>query len=329
MSTQADRQLSTRQAIIEAIAQEFRRDSSAVYIGEDVGPAEGVFKQTEGLHAEFGDSRVIDTPISEAGMFGMSVGAAMSGVRPIVEIMFGDFLTLIMDQLVNHAAKIHYLSGGGFRVPLVLRTAIGVGGVLGATHSQTLYSWPANIPGLKIVAPSTPADAKGLMTTAMRDDNPVLYFEDRMTYNLKGHVPEEEYAIDLGKADVKREGDDVTLIAFSRMVHIALKAADMLESEGISAEVIDPRTIVPLDRDGLIASVEKTGRAVVVDGGHELYGITGEVAATVAEGAFDYLDAPVLRLGAPHNPVPCSKTLEKFMVPTPEQIVGKVKQMYG
>jgi len=329
MSTQAERELSTRQAIIEAIAQEFRRDPATVYIGEDVGPAEGVFKQTEGLHAEFGDNRVIDTPISEAGMFGMTVGAAMSGMRPIVEIMFGDFLTLVMDQLVNHAAKIHYLSGGGFRVPMVMRTGIGVGGVLGSTHSQTFYSWAANVPGLKVVAPSTPADAKGLMTSAIRDDNPVLYFEDRMTYNYKGSVPEGEHLVELGRADVKREGTDVTLIAFSRMVHIALKAAEKLEAEGISAEVVDPRTIAPLDKEGLIDSVLKTGRAVVIDGGHELYGVTGEVAATVSEGAFDYLDAPVLRLGAPHNPVPCSKTLEKFMVPTPEQIVAKVMSMYG
>ena len=262
-------------------------------------------------------------------MMGVATGAAMAGMRPIIEIMFGDFLTLIMDQLVNHAAKIHYVSGGGFTVPLVYRTAVGVGGVLGSTHSQNFYSWPANVPGLKVIAPSTPADAKGLMTTAIRDNNPVLYFEDRMTYNMKGHVPEGEYAIPLGKADIKRKGDDVTLIAFSRTVHVALKAALMLEADGISAEVVDPRSIVPLDREALISSVEKTSRAVIIDGGHEQYGITGEIAAIVSEGAFDYLDAPVMRIGAPFNPVPCSKTLEVHMVPTPEQVVAKVRSMYG
>ena len=329
MSTPTERELILRLAIVEAIAQEMRRDSDVFYLGEDVAEAEGVFKQTEGLWKEFGDARVIDTPISEAGMMGVATGAAMAGMRPIIEIMFGDFLTLIMDQLVNHAAKAHYVSGGGFSVPLVYRTAIGVGGVLGSTHSQNFYSWPANVPGLKVVAPSTPGDAKGLMTAAIRDNNPVLYFEDRMTYNMKGNVPEAEYSIPLGTADIKRAGSDVTLIAFSRMVHIALDAADRLEAEGISAEVIDPRTIVPLDTETLIESVARTGRAVVIDGGHELFGITGEVAATVAEGAFDYLDAPVLRLGAPFNPVPCSKTLEAHMVPTPERIVQKVRSMYG
>ena len=329
MSTPAERELILRLAIVEAITQEMQLDPEIFYIGEDVGEAEGVFKQTEGLWKTFGDARVIDTPISEAGMMGVATGAAMAGMRPIIEIMFGDFLTLIMDQLVNHAAKAHYVSGGGFTVPLVYRTAIGVGGVLGSTHSQNFYSWPANVPGLKVVAPSTPADAKGLMTAAIRDDNPVLYFEDRMTYNMKGPVPEGEYALPLGQADIKREGSDVTLIAFSRMVHIALKAAELLEADGISAEVVDPRTIVPLDTETLIESVAKTSRAVVIDGGHERYGITGEIAATVAEGAFDYLDAPVLRLGAPFNPVPCSKMLEVHMVPTPEQIVNKVRSMYG
>ena len=326
---QTERQISLKAAAIEAIAEEFRRDPETFYIGEDVGVAEGIFKQTQGLHAEFGDRRVIDTPISEAGMFGLTVGAAVAGMRPIVEIMFSDFLTLVMDQLVNHAAKIHYLSGGGFRVPLVLRTAIGVGGVLGSTHSQTLYAWPAHVPGLKLAAPSTPADAKGLMTAAIRDDNPVLYFEDRMTYNLKGPVPEGEHIVELGVADIKRKGSDVTLIAFSRMVHVALEAADALAAKGISAEVVDPRSIVPLDTETLIDSVARTGRAVVIDGGHELYGIGAEVAATVAEGAFDYLDAPVMRVGAPHNPVPCSKPLEAMMVPSADQVVAKVERMYG
>ena len=329
MSMQTDRQLSLRQAIIEAIEHEMGRDPEVFYIGEDVGEAEGVFKQTEGLFRTFGGDRVIDTPISEAGMMGVATGAAMTGMRPIIEIMFGDFLTLIMDQLVNHAAKIHYVSAGGFTVPLVYRTAVGVGGVLGSTHSQTFYSWPANVPGLKVIAPSTPADAKGLMISAIRDNNPVMYFEDRMTYNMKGAAPEGDYSIPIGKADIKRDGEDVTLIAFSRMVHVALEAADLLQKAGIEAEVFDPRSISPLDKDTLIESVSKTGRAVVIDGGHELYGITGEIASVVAEGAFDFLDAPVMRIGAPHNPIPCSKTLEALMVPRAEQIVAKVREMYG
>lgn len=328
MSMPAEREMILRLAIVEAITQEMNRDGDVFYIGEDVGEAQGVFKQTEGLWKTFGDERVIDTPISEAGMMGIATGAAMAGMRPVIEIMFGDFLTLIMDQLVNHAAKIHYVSGGGFSVPLVYRTAVGVGGVLGSTHSQTFYSWPANVPGLKVVAPSTPADAKGLMISAIRDNNPVMFFEDRMTYNMKGPVPEGDFSVPLGKADIKREGTDVTLVAFSRMVHVALKAAEMLEEEGISAEVVDPRSIVPLDKETLVNSVAKTSRAVVIDGGHELYGITGEIAASISEEAFDYLDAPVMRIGAPHNPIPCSKTLEVLMVPTAEQVVTKVRSMY-
>ena len=251
--------------------------------------AEGILRQTQGLHAEFGDRRVIDTPIFEAGMFGMAVGAAVAGMRSVVEIMFSDFLTLVMDQLVNHAAKIHYLSGGGFSVPLMLRTIIGVGGVLGSTHSQTLYAWPAHIPGLKLAAPSTPADAKGLMTTAIRDDNPVLNLEDRMTYNLKGSVPEGGHIVELWVADVKREGSDVTLIAFSRMVHVALEAAEALAEKGVSAQVVDPRSIVPLDTETLIESVAGTGRAVAeilgrADGFNK--GRGGSAGLTVREAGF-------------------------------------------
>ena len=329
MSTQAERNVISRLAVVEAIAQEMRSDPDVFYIGEDVGEAEGVFKQTQGLFGEFGDQRVIDTPISEAGFVGVGVGAAFAGMRPVIEIMFGDFLTLVMDQLVNHAAKMHYLSLGGFKVPMVLRTAVGVGGVLGSTHSQTFWSWPANVPGLKVVAPSTSADAKGLMTAAIRDDSPVLFFEDRMLYNKKSYVPAGEHIVEIGKGEIKREGTDVSLIGLSRMTHIALEAADELEKIGISAEVVDPRSIMPLDRELLIQSVTKTGRAVVIDGGHLEYGITGEIASTVAEGAFDYLDAPVMRLGAPHNPIPCNKPLEPFMVPSAAQVVDKVKQMFG
>lgn len=329
MSTPAEQEMIMRGAVVDAVAQAMRRDSDVFYIGEDVGAAEGVFKQTEGLFTEFGEQRVVDTPISEAGFVGVGIGAAMAGMRPIIEIMFADFMTLILDQLVNHAAKMNYLSLGGFRVPMVLRTAVGIGGVLGSTHSQTFWSWPANVPGLKVVAPSTPADAKGLMASAILDDSPVLFFEDRMLYNKKGPVPTGDHLVEIGKGVIRREGSDVSLIALSRMNHVALDAADKLEQRGISAEVVDPRSIMPLDRDLLIESVAKTGRAVVIDGGHEAYGITGEIAATVAEGAFDYLDAPVVRLGAPHNPIPCNKPLEPFMLPSAEQIVAKVEQMFG
>jgi len=323
------RQISLKAALLEALIQEMKRDPNVYYMGEDVGVAGGIFKQTEGLFDEFGSQRVIDTPISEAGMFGIAVGSAMSGMRPIVEIMFGDFITLVMDQLVNHAAKVHYLSAGKFSVPMVLRTAIGVGGVLGATHSQSLHAWLAHIPGLKVVMPSCPSDAKGLLAGAIRDNNPVIFFEDRMTYNDKGLVAEEDFVIPLGKADVKQQGSDVSIIAISRTVQAALTAAEMLAKEGISVEVIDPRTIAPLDAETIIQSVKKTSRAIVIDGGHELYGVTGEIAALIGEKAFDYLDAPVMRIGAPHTPIPYNKVLEPLMIPNAEQIVEKIKQMFG
>ena len=326
---QVNREISLKAALLEALFQEMKRDPNVFYLGEDVGVAGGIFKQTKGLFNEFGDQRVIDTPISEAGMFGLAVGSAMSGMRPIVEIMFGDFITLVMDQLVNHAAKAHYLSAGKFSVPMVLRTAIGVGGVLGATHSQSLHAWLAHIPGLKVVMPSCPSDAKGLLAGAIRDNNPVIFFEDRMTYNNKGLVYEGECVIPLGEADVKREGKDVSIIAISRCVRAALTAADLLAEKGISAEVIDPRTIAPLDTETIIQSVKKTSRAIVVDGGHELYGITGEIASVIAEKAFDYLDAPVMRIGAPHAPIPYNKVLEPLMIPSAEQIVDKVQHMFG
>jgi len=323
------REITLKSAIIEALQNELRRDPTVFYLGEDVAEAEGIFKQTEGLYKEFGAERIIDTPISEAGMFGMAVGAAMSGMRPIVEIMFADFLTLVADQLVNHAAKTHYLSVGTYSTPLVLRTAIGVGGLLGATHSQALYAWAAHIPGLKVVLPSTAADAKGLCTAAIRDNNPVLFCEDRMTYNKKEPVPEGEYFLPLGQACIKREGTDVTLVAISRQVYMALEAAEQLAEQGISAEVVDPRTLVPLDTKTIVDSVKKTSRALIIDGATELYGVTGEIAATISEHAFDYLDAPVMRLGAPHAPVACCKPLESLMVPSVQQIVAKVKGMFG
>jgi pyruvate/2-oxoglutarate/acetoin dehydrogenase E1 component len=309
------RAITYRAAVLEALFSEMRRDGSVIMLGEDIGAADGVFKQTEGLFAEFGAERVIDTPISESGAFGIAVGAAMTGQRPVFEVMFGDFITLIMDQLVNQAAKINYMSAGQFRAPLVVRTAVGVGGNLGPQHSQSLHAWPVHIPGLKVVAPASPADAKGLMAAAIRDDSPVLFFEDRMLYNLREAVPEGDHVVPIGSAVIKCEGSDVTIIAVSRMLHTALAAAGLLAKEGISAEVVDPRSLVPLDVETLVASVKKTSRAIVVDGGYRQYGITGEIASAVAEHAFDCLDAPVLRIGGADVPIPFSKTLEPLVLP--------------
>jgi len=314
------RPLSYRTAVLEALFGEMRRDDSVILMGEDIGAAGGVFKQTEGLFAEFGAERVIDTPISESGAFGIAVGAAMTGQRPVFEVMFGDFITLVMDQLVNQAAKVSYMSGGQFKVPLVVRTAVGVGSNLGPQHSQSLHAWLTHIPGLKVVMPSTPADAKGLMAAAIRDDGPVAFFEDRMLYNVRSDVPEEDYVVPIGAAEVKRAGKDITLIATGRMVQTALAAAELLASEEISAEVVDPRTLVPLDVATLVDSVKKTSRAVVVDGGYRQYGITGEIAATVTEHAFDWLDAPVIRIGGADVPIPFSASLEPLVLPDAQRL---------
>lgn len=321
------RSLTYRAAVLEALVGEMRRDDAVIMLGEDIGAAGGVFKQTDGLFAEFGAGRIIDTPISESGAFGIAVGAAMAGQRPVFEVMFGDFITLIMDQLVNQAAKLNYMSAGQFKVPLVVRTAVGIGGNLGPQHSQSLHAWSSHIPGLKVVMPSTPVDAKNLMVAAIRDDNPVLFFEDRMLYNLRGDVPEGDYLVPIGSADVKREGSDVTIIATSRMVHTALAAADLLVKDGISAEVVDPRSLVPLDIATLVTSVKKTSRAIVVDGGYQQYGVTGEIAATIAEYAFDHLDAPVIRFGSADVPIPFSRTLESLMLPDAENLAQAAAAM--
>lgn len=315
------------EAVRETIAEELRRDPLVFFMGEDIGRAGGVFKILVGLHDEFGSARVIDSPISEAGLVGLGVGAALTGMRPIVEIMFGDFMTLAMDQIVNQAAKLRYMSGGQARVPLTIRATLGAGRSSAAQHSQSLHAWTAHIPGLKVAIPSTPADAKGLLKTAVRDDNPVIVYEDKMMYGLKGAVPAGDYTIPFGQADVKREGSDVTVIATSSMVHVALAAAETLAGDGISAEVIDPRTLVPLDEEALIASVAKTSRAVIIDEGYRGFGITGELASVVYEGAFDYLNAPVARIGAMDVPVPFSKPLEDATIPGEQQIVDAVRAM--
>jgi pyruvate/2-oxoglutarate/acetoin dehydrogenase E1 component len=317
------------QAVNEALAEELRRDPTVFVIGEDVAEAGTPFKVLSGLVDEFGPERVLDSPISEAGITGLGVGAAMTGMRPIVDIMFGDFLTLVMDQLVNQAAKAHYMSGGELKVPLTLRTTLGATRRSAAQHSQSLQAWVAHAPGLKVVLPATPHDAKGLMKSAIRDDNPVVVIEDKMDYGVKGEVPDEEYTIPLGVADVKRAGEDVTIVSTSSMVRVALAAAELLEADGISAEVVDPRTLSPLDTGTLVRSAEKTGRAIVVDEGHRGYGVTAEIASVIADGAFYNLDAPVKRLGALDVPVPFSPTLEDVTVPTPELVVQTARELCG
>src|SRR5258707_10340905 len=312
----AVRELTMAEAVREALSEEMRRDPSVFIMGEDVAEAGTPFKVLSGMVEEFGKSRVIDTPISEPGFTGIGVGAAMTGLRPVVDIMFGDFLTLVMDQLVNQAAKVHYMSGGAWKVPMVLRTTLGASRRSAAQHSQSLHAWLSHVPGLKVVLPSTPYDAKGLLKTAIRDNNPVVFFEDKMMYKLKGPVPEEEYTIVLGVADGKRAGEDITIVATSSMVQVALGAAELLEKIGLSAEGSGPRTTWPLDEKTLVESAKKTSRAMVVDEGYGRYGVTGEIASVIAEGAFYNLEAPVKRMGAMHVPIPFSPPLEDVTVPT-------------
>ncbi len=323
------RVLTFGEAVKEAIAEEMRRDPRVFIMGEDVAEAGTPFKVLLGLVDEFGPQRVIDSPISEAGIAGLGVGAAITGMRPIIDIMFGDFITLTMDQMVNQAAKTHYMSGGKLKVPMVLRTTLGATRRSAAQHSQSLHVWLSHVPGLKVVLPSTPYDIKGLMKSAIRDDNPVVIFEDKMMYQLKGPVPEGDYTIPFGVADVKRVGTDITLVATSSMVQVALDAAEKLAEIGVSAEVIDPRTTVPLDKQALIDSAKKTSRAIVIDEGYEQYGVTAEIASLIADGAFYYLDAPVKRMGAMNVPVPFSPVLEDVTVPTPQGVVEMAKMLCG
>ena len=323
------REITFGQAIKEAIAEEMRRDERVLIMGEDVAEAGTPFKVLLGLVDEFGKERVLDTPISEPGFTGIGVGLALTGMRPIVDIMFGDFIGLVMDQMFNQAAKIHYMSGGKLKVPMVLRTTMGATRRSGAQHSQSLHAWMSHIPGLKVAIPATPYDAKGLMKTAVRDDNPVIIFEDKMQYPVKGFVPEEEYTLAFGVADIKRPGSDITLVATSSMVYVALEAAEALAQLGVSAEVIDPRTTTPLDKETLINSAKKTSRAIVIDEGYNHFGTTAELAATIAEGAFYYLDAPVKRLGAMDVPVPFSPVLEDLTVPTAEKVVEMARVLCG
>jgi len=338
MAVEARRLLTTSKAISEAVAQEMEQDPSVFVMGEDIGVYGGIFGATEGLLAKYGPERVMDTPISETGFIGAAVGAALSGMRPIAELMFVDFFGVCMDQIYNHMAKIHYESGGSLKVPVVITTAIGGGYSDGAQHSQTLYGLFAHLPGMKIVIPSTPHDAKGLMISAIRDDNPVLYMFHKgvmglgwMTPNPRatGEVPEEPYTIPIGRADVKREGRDLTIATVSLMVHRALDAAERLSADGIEAEVLDLRSLVPLDREAIVESVQKTHRLLVVDEDYKSFGMTGEVITTAVEGAFDYLDAPPARVAYPDVPIPYSRPLERFCLPDPDKIVAAARRLIG
>jgi acetoin:2,6-dichlorophenolindophenol oxidoreductase subunit beta len=316
------REIMYRDAIREAMAEEMRRDPSVFLMGEDVAEHGGNFLVTTGLLEEFGEERVFDTPLSESAIVGAGVGAAMMGMRPIVEIMFADFVTIAMDAIVNHAAKVNYMSGGLVTAPMVVRlAAYGAGRRSGAHHSQSIESYLTNVPGLTIVAPSTAYDAKGLLKTAIRNPNPVIFLEHKMLYAKKGEVPEGEYLLPLGVADIKREGTSLTVISYGRMVDVSLAAARTLEKQGVSAEVIDLRSLQPLDEETILTSVRKTGHLMIVHEAPVRGGFGGEVAAVVAEKALGYLDAPIRRVGAPWVPVPFSPTLEDAYVPQETDVV--------
>jgi len=322
------RKITYRDALREALREEMLRDETVFVLGEDVGRHwGGAFRVTKGLAKEFGDERVRDTPISESAIIGVATGAAITGMRPVAEIMFGDLSALAMDQIANQAAKLRYMFGGQAKVPLVIRTPFGAGVNIAAHHSQSLEAWFMHVPGLKVAVPSTPYDAKGLLKTAIRDDNPVMFFEHKLLYSVEGPVPEEEYTVPLGVADVKREGEDVTIFATLYMVHKSLAAAEELSKEGISAEVVDPRTLVPLDKQAIVNSVKKTGRIVIVTEDCKTGGVSAEIAALVAEEAIDYLDAPVKRVAEPDTPIPFSPPLEKFVIPDEKRIIGAVKEV--
>ena len=315
-------------AIRLSLADEMRRDSSVYVFGEDVALG-GPFGVTKGLADEFGANRLVNTPISEGTVMGLAIGAATAGLRPVVEIMFIDFVTLAMDQLVNHAAKLHYMSGGQLKIPLTVRVQCGISGTMGAHHSQSLEAWLAHVPGLKVVMPSSPADARGLLKLAIRDDNPVVFIEHRGLYWVKGDVPDVDVAVPIGQAAVLRAGDQMTIVALANMVAPALAAAEELAAAGIAAEVIDPRSVSPLDIDTIATSVKKTGRLIVVHEAVEQGGIGAEIVARLQQEAFYYLDSPIIRVGAPFAPVPASPTLEKEFLPGKERIIEAARKAIG
>jgi pyruvate dehydrogenase E1 component beta subunit len=319
--------LTMREALNQAMKEEMRRDPSVFLLGEEVGQYQGAYKITQGMVQEFGEWRVRDTPIAEQAIAGIAVGAAFVGMRPIAEMMTFNFSILALDQIVNHAAKYRYMSGGQIRCPMVMRGPSGAAAQVAAQHSQAFESWFAHIPGLVVVMPSSPKDAKGLLKSSIRDDNPVIFMENEVLYNLKGEVPDGEFTIPLGQGELKREGTDVTIVAWSRSVQFALQAAELLAKDGVGAEVVDPRTLRPLDEELIFDSVRKTNRCVVVEEGWRYAGFGAEIADRVQRECFDALDAPVLRVSAADVPMPYSRMLEKAYLPQPERVVEAAKQV--
>lgn len=316
-----------REALCEAMSEEMRRDPNVFLMGEEVAEYDGAYKVSKGMLAEFGEKRVIDTPIAELGFTAIGVGAAMNGLRPIIEFMTWNFAILAADQIINHAAKMLQMSGGQFHVPIVFRGGNGSAGQLAATHSQSFDAMYANIPGLKVISPSTPYDAKGLLKAAIRDDDPVLFMESERMYGDKGEIPDGEYLLPIGKADIKREGTDVTIVSFNKMMKVALGAAEELAKEGISAEVIDLRTIRPMDHETIIRSVMKTNRIVVVDENWPFGSVSSEIAFRVQKDAFDHLDAPVIRVNQADTPLPFAPNLIEASLPTVPKVVRAVKEV--
>jgi pyruvate/2-oxoglutarate/acetoin dehydrogenase E1 component len=316
-----------REALNQAMREEMHRDETVFLVGEEVGAYNGAYKVSKGLLDEFGPKRVLDTPITELGFTGLGVGAAMAGLRPIVEMMTFNFSLLALDQIVNSAAKMLYMSGGQVGAPMVIRGPGGAGHQLSAQHSQALEAWFCHIPGLKVVTPSTPADAKGLLKTSIRDNNPVIFIESEVLYGLKGEVPEGEYTIPLGVAEIKRPGNDVTVVAHAKMVHVAIEAAKELANEGIEAEIIDPRTLRPLDTETILQSIRKTNRAVIVEEGWPFCGIGAQVVDTIQHQAFDYLDAPILRVTGLDIPMPYAKPLEHLHAPDKARVIDAVHRV--
>ncbi|MEM3606480.1 MAG: alpha-ketoacid dehydrogenase subunit beta [Candidatus Bathyarchaeia archaeon] len=321
------RELTYAEAIREALRNALIKNPKVFLIGEDIGAYGGAFKITNGFLEEFGAERVKDTPISEVAIVGAAIGAALMGLKPIAEIMYMDFIPICLEQLANQAAKIRFMSGGKLKVPIIVRTQYSLGRAHGAQHSQFIPAWFLQVPGLKVALPSTPYDAKGLFNQALKEENPVLYIECSLLYRVKGPVPEEDYIIPFGKADVKKEGDDVTIVAISRMVHEALAAAKILEEKGLSIEVIDPRTIQPLDIETIVNSVKKTGRVIIAEDDHKTGGVGAEITASIIENAFDYLDAPITRVASPDIPIPFSPQLELEYMPNKDKIIQAVNSL--
>jgi len=321
------REILYKEALVEAMREEMERDEKVFIMGEDVAIYGGAYGATKGLYEQFGEERVRDTAISESAIVGAAIGTAITGMRPIAEIMYIDFITQAMDQLVNQAAKMRYMFGGKTAVPMVLRTEGGAGRCIAAHHSQSLEAWIMHVPGLYLVMPSTPYDAKGLLKASIRNNNPVVFIEHKMLYGMKGEVPEKDYIIPLGVADIKKEGSDVTIVAYSRQLHVAMEAAAELEKDNISAEVIDPRTLKPLDLDTILTSVKKTSKLVIVSEGYKTGNVASEIAMLVMEHGFDLLDAPMKRVCAVDVPVPMSPVLEDAAIPNKQNVINAVKEV--